>query len=59
MSRDLRDFHSLKKALLERNSLFVDPEFPPDAKSLTFSGYLPRGLPFRRVEWKRPFVSYF
>lgn len=54
MPRFKRDFHSLKKKLLERGELYVDPDFPADNKSLTYSGYLPAGLPVTKVEWMRP-----
>ena len=59
MTGTYTDFASLKKTLLARNALFVDTEFPANNDSLTFGGHTPRGLPVRRVEWKRPYVSYF
>ena len=46
--------YSKLKAQCERDErLFVDPEFPPETKSLYFS----RATPPEPVEWKRPKVS--
>ena len=46
--------YSKLKAQCERNeSLFVDPVFPPETKSLYFS----RATPPEPVEWKRPKVK--
>lgn len=43
------------KAQCERDQrLFVDPEFPPETKSLFFS----RATPPEPVEWKRPKVIF-
>lgn len=55
MSDNTEDFYARRKRLLETRSLYVDPEFPPDGRSLTYSGALPRNL--RRVQWKRAVVS--
>ena len=45
--------YSKLKGQCERDErLFVDPEFPPETKSLYFS----RATPPEHVEWKRPKV---
>ena len=46
-----QDYHKLKKHLKENGQLFVDPEFPPNAKSLFWSKKPPAG-----ITWKRPQV---
>ena len=46
-------FSRLKAQCEKDERLFVDPEFPPDTKSLYFS----RATPPEPVEWKRPKVS--
>ncbi|XP_060081791.1 calpain-B-like [Ylistrum balloti] len=51
-SRRNKEYHSLRSELLRANSLFVDPEFPPNNSSLTFNGHTPRN--FVKVVWKRP-----
>lgn len=51
-SRRNRDYHTLRAELLRANSLFVDPEFPPNNTSLTFNGQTPPE--FAKVVWKRP-----
>ncbi|XP_021354811.1 calpain-9-like [Mizuhopecten yessoensis] len=51
-SRRNREYHTLRAELLRANSLFVDPEFPPNNTSLTFNGQTPPG--FAKVVWKRP-----
>ncbi|XP_033745701.1 calpain-B-like [Pecten maximus] len=51
-SRRNREYHTLKTELLRANSLFVDPEFPPNNTSLTFNGQTPQA--FAKVVWKRP-----
>ncbi|KAL5017976.1 hypothetical protein ScPMuIL_003698 [Solemya velum] len=45
-------FHTIRNELLRTNSLFVDPDFPPEGRSLTFSGE----QPFRnaKLKWMRP-----
>ena len=55
MSGRRRDYHALRQELVRANSLYVDPDFPPDFSSLTFTGTPPPGL--RTVIWKRPTVS--
>lgn len=44
-----QDFEALRQDCLASGNLFVDPEFPPDDRSLYFSQGTPAG-----VEWKRP-----
>lgn len=46
-------FSKLKAQCEKDERLFVDPEFPPETKSLYFS----RATPPEPVEWKRPKVS--
>lgn len=45
-------FSKLKAQCEKDERLFVDPEFPPETKSLYFS----RATPPEPVEWKRPKV---
>ena len=46
-----QDYSALRKQAQESGHPFIDPEFPPDQKSLFFSGGNATGL-----EWKRPKV---
>ena len=46
-------FSKLKAQCEKDERLFVDPEFPPETKSLYFS----RATPPEPVEWKRPKVT--
>jgi len=54
---DSLDFNSIRKKLLASRKLFVDPEFPPDIRSISPSGRLPRDSKITRIIWKRPGVS--
>ena len=49
-----QDYGKLKSQSVSTGQLFVDQEFPPEAKSLYFSKQPPGD-----VEWKRPGVSNF
>lgn len=44
-------YNSIRRDLLKREELFMDPEFPPSSKSLYFNGAADPG-----VVWKRPTV---
>ena len=48
-------FSKLKAQCEREERLFVDPEFPPEVKSLYFS----RATPPESVDWKRPKVRNF
>ncbi|XP_041373111.1 calpain-9-like isoform X2 [Gigantopelta aegis] len=47
-----KDFDQLRDDLVRARSLFVDPEFPPDVKSLYYNGRIPSRI--GRIVWKRP-----
>ncbi len=47
-----QNFAKLKKRCQSEGKLFVDPEFPPEVKSM----YHSRSMPPDQVEWKRPKV---
>lgn len=55
MSGRQQDYLTLRQELLRTNSLYVDPDFPPDNSSLTFNRTPPPGI--RNIVWKRPTVS--
>ena len=46
-----QNYAALKKECVEKGALFIDPEFPPDDRSLFFTKDKIRG-----VVWKRPKV---
>lgn len=46
-------YSALKKDCVKKGNLFIDPEFPPNNKSLFFSKV------DSAIEWKRPKVRYF
>nr|XP_019920739.2 calpain-9-like isoform X3 [Crassostrea gigas]XP_034311076.1 calpain-9-like isoform X4 [Crassostrea gigas] len=52
MSGRQQDYLTLRQELLRTNSLYVDPDFPPDNSSLTFNRTPPPGI--RNIVWKRP-----
>ncbi|XP_060600519.1 calpain-B-like isoform X3 [Ruditapes philippinarum] len=54
MSSNKSEFYALRKKLIETRSLYVDPEFPPDIKSISPTGSISRDTNIRRIEWKRP-----
>ena len=45
-------YTSIKKECLKKGELFMDSEFPPNAKSLFYSQI------DNEIEWKRPKVSF-
>ena len=47
-----QNYATLKKRCQSEGRLFVDPEFPPEVKSM----YHSRTMPPDQVEWKRPKV---
>ena len=47
-----QNYAKLKKRCQSEGKLFVDPEFPPEVKSM----YHSRSMPPDQVEWKRPKV---
>ena len=47
-----QDYKKLRAECIKNGTLFVDTEFPPNSKSLSYSGQAPSG-----VEWKRPGVN--
>jgi hypothetical protein len=47
-----QSYGNLKKRCQSEGKLFVDPEFPPEVKSM----YHSRSMPPDQVEWKRPKV---
>jgi len=50
--------YALLKSQHNSSNLFVDPEFPPNIKSLTYSGKPPaENVEWKNVQWKRPKVS--
>ena len=57
MSGYSRDFSTLKRELIARRELFVDPDFPANNRSILGHSVLPGELPDKKVEWKRPKVS--
>ncbi|XP_025082824.1 calpain clp-1-like isoform X1 [Pomacea canaliculata] len=46
-----KDFHSLRAELRTAKSYFKDPDFPPDNRSLYFSGRVPENI--GQVKWRR------
>ena len=48
-----QNYESLKKESKGKGTLFVDPEFPPDDRSLSTTPEK-----FGRVVWRRPQVPY-
>ena len=44
-------YGTLKKEHIKKSNLFIDPEFPPNNKSLFFSKV------DNEIEWKRPKVK--
>lgn len=48
-----QSYRKLKKRCQSEGKLFVDPEFPPEVKSMYYS----RSMAPDQVEWKRPKVS--
>ena len=45
-----QNYASLKKQALQTSVLFLDPEFPPNEKSIS------KNFDKRKIEWKRPKV---
>ena len=56
MSRNARDFYSLKRDLLREGRLFVDEEFPASNRSIVNNTAVPTEPPAKTVIWKRPKV---
>ncbi|WAQ96125.1 CAN8-like protein [Mya arenaria] len=48
------DFYEIRKKLVGSGSLFIDPEFPPDIKSIYPTGRGSRNSNIHRIVWKRP-----
>lgn len=48
-----QDYNALKKECKKKGTLFIDPEFPPDERSLSSTPGK-----FGNIVWKRPKVSF-
>ena len=58
MSRNARDFYSIKRDLLREGRLFVDEEFPASNRSIVNNTAVPTEPPAKTVIWKRPKVRH-
>lgn len=50
-----QSYSKLKKRCQAEGKLFIDPEFPPEAKSMYYS----QAMAPESVEWKRPKVWFY